>query len=504
MERDVKKLSESIFDVLIIGGGINGAAIANLSAYYGLKAALIEKNDFASGTSSKSTKLVHGGLRYLENFEFQLVRESLKERYIQIQNAPYLVKPLTFIIPVYKNDRRPLWQMKFGVFLYDLLSGKYLINKRQSLTVEEIIQRAPGINQNGLLGGVLYFDAQMDDVRLCLENVLSAAHLTACVANYIEAKDLIVENSKVVGVKALDVLSGKEIEIRAKKIVSAVGPWTNEFSRKEAGHNQDKIRTTKGVHYVYQGKISADAFLFSFRDSKRIFFAIPFRGNTLIGTTDTDYVGQPDDVTVEEQDIDSLFNELKKLFPNKGFTKEKIIDSFAGLRPLVYQQGSPSKVSRQHVIEESPSGVIYVYGGKYTTYRSMALEVVEKLTGRKSNRKENALPLYGQGDLSDKIKELAKVCGVSNSTLEYLLDHYGSRVYDVLKIVQNDPQMGHKICLCSEAIGAQAHYAFKVEMAQTIEDVYFRRLSLQYNYCESKNCMVKIKEIFQKWKTEEK
>jgi len=235
MKRNIDKLSQDYFDLLVIGGGINGAAITNLAALNGLSVALVDKGDFASGTSSKSTKLMHGGLRYLENLEFDLVGESLKERFIQLKNIPHLVKPLEFIIPVYKKDARPLWMMKFGVAFYDLLSGRYLIDKHRSLTKEEIFGMIPGIKNEGLVGGVSYFDAQMDDARICLENVLSADKKGACIANYVKVITFIKENGKAVGVKVEDILTKRTFEIRAKKIVCAVGPWTNVFINMERG-----------------------------------------------------------------------------------------------------------------------------------------------------------------------------------------------------------------------------------------------------------------------------
>lgn len=308
MKRDIQKFTKEQYDVLVIGGGINGAAIAHMSALNGLKTALLEKGDFASGTSSKSTKLIHGGLRYLENFEFDLVRESLRERHVQLHSSPHLVQPLKFIIPVYKTDKRPMWMMRLGVWLYDFLSGKYVIEKHQQLSVDQVCKEVPGIERKGLLGGVSYSDAQMNDARLCLENILSAEEKGAHVANYTEVRSLIQENGKVVGAKALDLLNKEAFELRAKKVVCAIGPWTNPFAHKENSQSPAQIRTTKGVHIIVQGRLAEDAILIPAQKDRRVFFIIPWLDHTLIGTTDTDYVGSPDDVEVEDQDIDYLIN----------------------------------------------------------------------------------------------------------------------------------------------------------------------------------------------------
>jgi len=376
MKRDVFKLAKNQFDVLVIGGGINGAAVAHLAATKGLKVVLLEKGDFASGTSSKSTKLMHGGLRYLETFEFGLVRESLKERFIQLQQFPQLVKPLPFIIPVYTSSPRPLWLVKLGVFLYDFLSGKYLIEKHRALSIDEVCRLIPGIKKDGMLGGVMYFDARMDDAQLCKENIQQARDKGVQAFNHVEVEDFIKEKGRTVGVRAYDVLGKEAFEVRAKKIVCAAGPWTNLLLDKEEGKRPLGIRTTKGVHLICRGQISQKAVLLQVKKGKRIFFVIPWKGDTLIGTTDTDFQGNPDDVRVEEEDIAYLLNELKNFFPENTFSRTNIISSFAGLRPLVYQKGNPSKISRKHGIQTSDSGVIYVMGGKFTTYRKIAEDVM--------------------------------------------------------------------------------------------------------------------------------
>ena len=480
MKRDLQKLQNDTYDVLIVGGGINGAGIANLASLNGLKVALLEKGDFASGTSSKSTKLIHGGLRYLENMEFGLVKESLKERAVQLRSAPHLVHPLGFIIPVYKTDPRPLWMMRLGVWLYDVLSGRYNIHAHRILTVEEVKHLIDGIEDKDLTGGLMYWDAQMDDARLCLENILQARRQGADVFNYIEVKSLIKENGKAVGVIARDCLQDGAFEVRARKIICAVGPWTNQFMRKEKGNTPPKIRTTKGVHIVYKGQCCDHAIFIQAKD-KRIFFIIPWMGNSLIGTTDTDYTDSPDTVRVEEEDIDYLFKEAARVFPKAHFQRENIITTFAGLRPLVYDEGSPGRISRKHLIQDSFSKIQYVMGGKYTTYRKIAEDSLSRILHKKKPfPTEEELPLYGGGEIEENASAVAAQYGLEESIIKGLMARYGTRYKDVLKLVEEDPGLKEIVCSQPLTIKAQIRYAVETELAQTSADILQRRLSVQY------------------------
>lgn len=498
MIRDIPRLSKNKFDLIVVGGGINGAAIANLAAAGGASVALLEKNDFASGTSSKSTKLLHGGIRYLENFEFDLVHESLKERFIQWQAVPYLVKPLSFVVPVYKSDKRPLWMMRLGVWLYDFLSGKYRIGHHRFLSIAEVRSVAPGINLDGLVGGVEYFDAQMDDARICLENVLMADMNGAAAANYIEVEDFIKDkNQRAIGVRARDVLSGATMEIFASQIMVTAGPWSDELIQKDVPHSVKRLRPTKGVHIVYRGEISASAFLLQSRQDKRIFFVIPFKGNSLIGTTDTDYDQSPDDVQVTEADIQYLLQEAGRVFPNISFDASKVITTFAGLRPLVADKGDPSRISRKHAIESNASGIFFVMGGKYTTYRAIAEEAILKAMPQLASKMPygRQYVLYGSGGSNEELKILSQRYEVPLDLVRYLQGIYGSRFGDVLNIARGHDKLKERICTCSPAIAAQIVYARDVEMAQTVEDVIDRRLGLAYLDCPTQNCRRSIEKI---------
>ena len=495
MIRDIDRFTKNVYDLLVIGGGINGAAIAHIAAKRKMRVALLEKGDFASGASSKSTKLIHGGIRYLENFELDLVYESLKERSLQLKVAPHLVKPLPFVIPVYKGDARPLWMMQCGVLLYDLLAGSHRVKPHKNLTREEVLALEPGIKQEGLTGGVLYYDAQMDDARLCLENVLSADSYGAHVANYVKVLSFIKENGRAIGVKAEDVLSGREFEVRARKIISTVGPWTNELLRLDAPQAKKKVRTTKGIHIVYKGQISQHALLLGSQSDRRIFFLIPWMGNSLIGTTDTDYIGSPDEVKVEREDIDYLIRETKRVFPDLPFGPDKILATFAGLRPLVRRGGSANKVSRKHLFYEAPSGVIFVVGGKYTTYRKVAADCVSRI--RQIHERED-FQVYGSGAISETVEAAAARSGLEGEVVRSLMDIYGVRYKDLLALVEKDPSLKEKISDNPTVIKAQLVYSVQTEMAQTADDILERRLSLVYRAPVSTKTLASLSAAFGK------
>lgn len=509
MRRDIFRFAHGQYDCLVIGGGINGAAIAHMAALNGLKVALLEKDDFASGTSSKTTKLIHGGLRYLENFELDLVTEALRERFYLLRDAPHLVRSLSFIIPLYKTDARPWWLVRLGVWLYDQFAGRYTIGHHRLLAPDVLQQLMPGLKAEGLRGGILYYDAQMDDARLVLENVLSAEAFGAHAANYVEVKSFLKKDGLVTGVIACDTIGSKEFELYARTVVCAVGPWTNRVILKEQesalsscetslGRRPSRplVRTTKGAHVVCQGQISSHALIIPTSRDQRVLFVIPWMGNSLVGTTDTDYTADPDRVATDQEDIDYLFQELRRVFPSAAdgmFKKEKIIATFAGLRPLAHQPGVSAKVSRQHLIRESDSGVVYVVGGKYTTYRKIAQDCLKKIMPSRSLvDTRNGFPVFGSGKIGESAQVAAEQYGLEIATIQYLMDFYGTRYKDVLALVRADPTLKEPLCTCSLAIKAQAVYAIQSEMAITQDDLIKRRLSLVYRYCRRGQCRSEI------------
>ncbi len=493
MKRSIDHLKTTVYDLLVVGGGINGASIAHLAAKRGLKTALLEKGDFGSGTSSKSTKMIHGGIRYLENMEFDLVYESLHERLTQLEAAPHLVKPLGLIIPVYRTDKRPVWMMRLGVFLYDLLAGKFVVKPHKGMSAQEIIAAEPRIEQNGLTGGVLYYDAQMDDYRLCLENVLSADQAGADTANHVEVYAFLKEGKKAVGVHAHDLLTGEKFEVRAKKVVCTAGPWTNILLRLDHTGAPKKVRTTKGVHLVLRGEMTKNAYLIASQRDNRIFFIIPWYGTTLIGTTDTSYSKSPDQVRVEPEDIQYLIGETKRVFPGMDLSEKNIITSFAGLRPLIRKGGSPNKLSRKHLYYKSPSGVFFVVGGKYTTYRKVSAECLDKIFKKVPNEK---FELYGGGKIVENPKDVSAKTGVPEDSVKALMARYGTRYKDVLALAERAPELKQKISPELPLIKAEVPYAIEVEMARSVEDVFYR-LFLNYTAMSEQTRLIITKYIEQ-------
>ncbi|MBI4335201.1 MAG: glycerol-3-phosphate dehydrogenase/oxidase [Candidatus Omnitrophica bacterium] len=387
MRRDIEGLKKSRFDILVIGGGINGCAIARDASLRGAKTALIERDDFACGSSGKTTKLIHGGIRYLERFNFKLVYEALHERAVLLRTVPHLVRPIEFIIPVYKGDPRSLSKIRAGVFIYDRMAGKENICGHRGLSGPGLAALETGIDTKGLKGGVIYCDAQMDDARLCLDNAVSAYQAGCVLANKVEAAGFTKENGKVSGVEAMDRLTGIKFPIHAAVVINATGAWSNRILKVDDPNTPPITRPTKGAHIVYRKLPHARAILISAYKDKRVFFVIPWRGMTLIGTTDIDYSGSYDEVHASSEEIDYLLGETRRIFPRENITKEGIIATFAGLRPLVNTPSvAPWHVSREHLIRESGSGLISVVGGKYTTYRRLAQQVVDaavsKLKGR--------------------------------------------------------------------------------------------------------------------------
>ncbi|MEK6776700.1 MAG: glycerol-3-phosphate dehydrogenase [bacterium] len=489
MKREIQKLSSETFDLLIIGGGINGCGILRDAALRGYRAALVEKGDFASGTSSKTSKLVHGGLRYLEQMEFGLVFESCRERRTLQAIAPHLVLPLPFLIPVYKGDARGRTTIHAGMVLYDMLALFRNVERHRMVSSEEALKAEPDLQRAGLQGGAVYYDCQMDDARLCLENVLSAAEAGAVAANYAEVLSLIKNGERVAGAVVRDLLSGQTFEVMARKVINASGPWIDRISKMGSPESPPRLRPTKGVHIIVPGSTRTHALLISARRDNRIFFVIPYQGYSLIGTTDTFYAGDPDEVEASPEDIAYLIEESRRVIPGAELSRDHVIASFAGLRPLVAEPGRPSELSRGHVIYEERSGLLTVAGGKYTTYRQVAEEVVDRIAGGAEKRslvpcRTAQLPLYG-GDLKDLVSTIkiasersVSEYGIGPDTAAHLVRCYGSRYRDVLDRIREDEGLRERIVPGGPEILAQVRYGVEREMVKTLSDFLRRRTSL--------------------------
>lgn len=440
-------LANGTFDAGIIGGGIIGAGIARDLALRGARVALVDKGDFGGGTTSGSTRLIHGGLRYLEMLDFRLVRMDLREREILLRIAPHLVKPLEFRIPFVNQSAWFRARMRAGLLLYDALSYDRSLPGHRFLSNSETLADEPALTVKGLSGAGSYFDAQVSmPERLCLENLIDAARHGAVVGNYCEVRSAMFNNGRLHSLQVRDVDSGEEAELRAKIFVNATGAWFDRVQTLISGAPSRRLRTTKGIHLTCAPMVNKANVLFSPIDG-RLFFVIPLFGKTWIGTTDTDYPDDPTGVRADTDDIEYLLRSVEPFFP--AIRSLPIYSTNAGVRALVRQGGSESSVSRLHKIEETQPGMISVLGGKITGYRAIAQETADAICGRLGidTRCQTAnRPLPGAGPSS------------SDGTL------YGSRANELMAL--HGP-FGR--------IGAQARLAVRQEFCRHLDDFLLRR-----------------------------
>jgi glycerol-3-phosphate dehydrogenase len=407
MIRDLQALSAGEFDVLVVGGGILGAGVAHDAALRGLNVALIDKGDFASGTSSRSSKLIHGGFRYLEQRAFGLVAESCRERQILRQIAPHLVKPQSFVLPVYDGDRRSLWQMRWGMRLYDLLARYRNVARYQALSPERVLMKEPMLGRAGLRGGILFYDCQEDDARFCLENVHHAAECGAVCANYCELTGFVTQGDKLVAGKVTDRLGMDLFEIRARTFINAAGPWVQRVASLPALAGESiALSPTKGVHLVLPKLTEQHGIIFQARRDGRFLFVVPYAGGSLVGTTDTDFAGNADEVRAESPDVEYLLDEVRALMPQAKLDMTDVITTTAGVRALLKADAqTPSSRSREHRIARHGQNLISVAGGKYTTYRAIAEEVVDLIAEAPCRTATTPLPNHAPSadDLASRV-----------------------------------------------------------------------------------------------------
>lgn len=483
------ELDNATFDLLIIGGGINGAGIAHDAALRGLRVLIVEQRDLAFGTSSRSSKLIHGGLRYLEHYQFKLVFEGTNERAALRKVAPHLVRPLLFALPVYDNGRHPLWLMDVGLWMYDSLSLFKMESRHITLrSPKRMLEREPLLNPQGLTGGIIYYDCITDDARLTLENALAASELgapTLTHASVIKLEEL--HGKSPVSAHVRDEFTGKTIVVRAKGIVNATGVWTDR-TRAMAKVEGSAVRPTKGVHLVIPRERLAvhHAAALQAPQDERVFFAIPWNGLTVIGTTDTDYQGDPAAIHVSAADVDYLLHAANHHFPSARLVPGDVIATWAGLRPLIkVETEHASDVPREHKIFKD-GRMITVAGGKLTTYRRMAAEVVDEAvdtTGLRcagSSTGSAVLP-GGRGideDFDRLANELRKEAPMPEDCAKRLANVYGARSWDVVKYLKNDARSRERVCPDRDVMYAEIAHAVERELALTVEDVLVRRTSL--------------------------
>lgn len=380
-QKRLRSFKETDYDLLIIGGGITGAGAARDAASRGMKVALIEANDFASGTSSRSSKLIHGGIRYLENLEFKLVFEALNERTKLFEMAPHLVHPLRFMIPLYEDSRVGMFKMGLGMWLYDALALFQAPEMHEALNARQSLARMPALRDQNLKGSYVYSDAYMDDDRLVHETLRSANEMGADIANYVKAVGAEFDGEgRITQVECLDQVGNEKFRLRARHVISSVGPWTDRLGESLFQDWKKILRPTKGIHLTLpKHRLPLNsAVVMAAEKSDRIVFGIPRHEMIIVGTTDTDFPQDPGTVCATTEDVKYLLSILDQYFPGARITVQDLIASYAGVRPLVNDGSSTEgKTSREHVILDDPRGITFVAGGKYTTYRLMAEQVIE-------------------------------------------------------------------------------------------------------------------------------
>ncbi len=486
-----KRLAEENFDVAVIGGGITGCGIARDAAARGFKVALIEKLDFGAGTSSKSSKLVHGGLRYLEHAEFGLVFESVNERKRLMKLARHLVRPLPFLVTNYKGDRRFLPTLALGLWIYDALCffGNY--RNHRTYGPKKTLKLEPTLKTEKLNGGILYYDCATDDARLTLECAIDAAALNAVTVNHARAGALTRNEAGAVnGLIVHDDESGVEVTVKARVVINATGPWSDEV-RALAGESRI-LKPTKGVHVVVdEAKLPVrHALMMNSPRDKRTVFCIPFGlGRTVIGTTDTFFDGSPDELSPTRDDVQYLLETANAYFPRAQLTFDDVLATWSGLRPLLKpddENAGASAVSREHEIYESP-GFITIAGGKLTTFRLMAAQVVDvalkQLGARvKSPTANRPLPgavgLDGSDAALDALEKSLSGHGLPDGAPRYLAHEYGTRAKQVLQRIADDASAGERLDPELPGVMAQVDLAVDEEFARTLTDVLGRRVPL--------------------------
>ncbi|MED4688822.1 glycerol-3-phosphate dehydrogenase/oxidase [Peribacillus frigoritolerans] len=491
-EETVETLKKEKFDVVVIGGGITGAGIALDATTRGMKVALVEMQDFAAGTSSRSTKLVHGGLRYLKQFEIKMVAEVGKEREIVYENGPHVTTPEWMLLPMHKGGTFGKFSTSIGLRVYDFLAGVKKSERRKMLSVDETLKREPLVKKEGLKGGGYYVEYRTDDARLTIEVMKAAVDKGATLINYTKVDKLLYENGKVNGVQVADLLSGDAYEIYADKVINAAGPWVDSIREKDQSKQGKTLKLSKGVHVVIdQSRFPLKQALYFDTPDGRMIFAIPRAGKAYVGTTDTFYDGDPAVPTVTSEDRAYLLKSIHYMFPEVNITDDDIESSWAGVRPLILEEGKdPSEISRKDEIWESDSGLITIAGGKLTGYRKMAKTTVDLLAGKlaqQSNKKYPAsstkgMPISGgdvggSSNFSDYIKQHVQMgvdSGLAVKDAKEILAMYGSNAPVLFDIAKNEGD-GVATGGLPKKLFVQLKYAVDHEMAATPVDFFFRR-----------------------------
>ncbi|GAA1221805.1 glycerol-3-phosphate dehydrogenase/oxidase [Prauserella alba] len=484
-----QRLGKETFDLVVIGGGIVGAGTALDAATRGLRVALIEARDLASGTSSRSSKLFHGGLRYLEQLEFGLVREALRERELMLNRiAPHLVKPVSFLYPLtHRGWERPYTAA--GLLLYDTMGGARSVPGQKHLTRAGALRMVPALKRDALIGGIRYYDAQADDARHTMTVARTAAHYGAVVRNSTQVVGFLREADRVSGVRVRDVESGQETDVQAHAVINATGVWTDELQRLSGSRGRFRVRSSKGVHIVVpRDRIVAESGMI-LRTEKSVLFVIPWRNHWIVGTTDTDWNLDLAHPSATRSDIDYILEHVNKVLATP-LTHDDIEGVYAGLRPLLAGESEEtSKLSREHAVARVAPGLVAIAGGKYTTYRVMAADAVDAAAVDVPERVQESItdkvPLVGADGyhaLVNQADHLASDHGLHPYRVRHLLDRYGSLIGDVLALAEGRPDLLKPIEAAPDYLRVEVVYAATDEGALHLEDVLARRTRISIEY----------------------
>jgi glycerol-3-phosphate dehydrogenase len=485
---DVADATGEVLDVLVVGVGATGAGVALDAASRGLTVAAVDRGDLASGTSSKSSKLIHGGLRYLESHDIGLVYEGVNERELLQRLAPHLVRPMDFVYPIFADTARTRL-VGLGLTTYDVLAGWRNVRRHERLTAEEAVECAPALAGSGLLRAYAYGDCATDDARLVLANVVAARRFGAVVMTYAEAVSLLFDgDGKCCGATVSDRIGGGTYEIRARRVVNATGVWVDALMAQEEPGHRPVVRPSKGVHLVVPHErvplTTASILMPSRHGDGRSMFAIPWGRQTILGTTDTAYDGPLDAAGVEDSDVEYILDAGNALF-RAGLSAADVVGAWAGCRPLL-RGGSEamSDLSRRHALSEGPSGLLTITGGKLTTYRRMAKDVVDRIVSREGKRarcRTDEITLGCARPYDEVVAETvsaAETVGVDGETAELLVRQHGESAASVLALVSDDRALAAPLSPAAPHVAAEVVYAARYEGAATLDDVFARRTRL--------------------------
>ena len=490
-ENTKKRMEATDLDVIIIGGGITGAGIALDAVTRGMRVALFEMQDFSAGTSSRSTKLIHGGLRYLKQFEIGIVAETGKERAIVYENGPHVTTPEWMMLPFYKGGTFGPFLTNIGLRMYDFLAGVKKSERRKMLSPEEALKREPLLNAENLKGAGFYVEYKTDDARLTIEVLKKAVDEGALALNYMEVKKLIYENNRVVGVEVEDRIDGSIHSYYAKKIINATGPWVDTIRELDDSKKGKHLRLTKGVHLVFDGKrLPLQQAIYFDTPDGRMIFAIPRDGKTYVGTTDTDYSGDIANPKVTKEDRDYILRAIDYMFPQVAIRPKDVESSWAGLRPLIWEEGkAPSEISRKDEIFVSDSGLVSIAGGKLTGYRKMAESIVDLVAEQLSEEEGVSFPKtqtknlrISGGDvggsagfprfIEEKV-EVGRKLGMDEDVARQLVQRYGSNVDVIFSMYEEESRKAEGEG--NPVVRALLRYAMEYESAYKPTDFFIRR-----------------------------